>query len=127
MYAPFTNYILEEGNILNSDYQIYSRIDASCGTCIGEINKWNELIPVLKRYNVPIILICSSDDDFELLKYFCETSSIEDFGYPFFLDHENVFYGNNKFMKNDKVDISVMLTPVSVILTPLAESGSKNG
>ena len=32
----------------------------------------------------------------------------------------------NLHHENAKMDISVMLTPVSVILTPLAENGSKN-
>lgn len=88
--------------MLNSEYKIYSRVDASCGTCIGHINAWNELIPDFNRYKVPIILICSSDDNFKLIKYFCNTGKIKDFGYPFFLDQSNEFVKKNKFMATDK-------------------------
>lgn len=102
VYAPFPDCIANGSDMLNSEYQIYSRVDASCGTCIGDINSWNKLIPEFNRYKVPIILICSSDDDFELIKYFCETGAITDFGYPFFLDKNNEFVKNNKFMAIDK-------------------------
>lgn len=102
VYAPFSKYIANESNILNSEFRIYSRVDASCGTCIGDINTWYELIPEFSRYKVPIILICSSDDNFELIKYFCETGAITNFGYPFFLDQNNEFVRNNKFMATDK-------------------------
>ncbi|MFV0505960.1 MAG: hypothetical protein ACK5L5_04510 [Bacteroidales bacterium] len=103
IYAPFTNYLEnDKSDLLNSEYKIYSRIDASCGTCIGHINSWNELVPEFNKHKVPIILICTSDDDFELIKHFYETGEILDFGYPFFLDKKNEFVQSNSFMLNDK-------------------------
>ena len=91
VYSPFSKSLVNKNDILNSKYKIFSRIDASCGTCIQSINSWNELIPEFSQYKVPVILICSSDDNFELIKYFCETREIIDFGYPFFLDKKDEF------------------------------------
>lgn len=42
-YSPFSDYIANEKDILNAEYKIYSKINGSCGTCIGHINAWNEL------------------------------------------------------------------------------------
>lgn len=102
IYIPFPNCLKQKEEMLNTKFQIYSKVDASCGTCIGEINSWNELIHDFSIYNVPIFLICSSDDNFELIKYFCESSLITDFGYPIFFDKKNEFVKENEFMAIDK-------------------------
>lgn len=72
IYYPFSN---SENNkeMLNSELKIYSHINASCGTCIESLNVWSKLIPELNKKGVQVHLICSSDDKFELLKYFFES------------------------------------------------------
>lgn len=129
VYTPFSNYLVDECNIFNSEYQIYSRVDASCGTCIGDINKWNELINEFYKYKVPIILICSSDDNFELIKYLCETGKIKDFKYPLFLDKNNEFVKNNNFMASD-INFETVLTDknrsIIALGSPVYSTGIKD-
>ena len=101
-YSPFSNYVADSVAVVNSEYKIYSKVDASCGTCISRINLWNGLALEFRKYNVPVILICDSDDKFELLKYFCESGKIKKFPYPFFLDKKKEFAKLNKFMVANK-------------------------
>ncbi|HYX08420.1 MAG TPA: hypothetical protein VE912_16945, partial [Bacteroidales bacterium] len=118
----------------NSKYKIYSHINASCPTCVSDILLWDNIISDFEKFKVPVILICESDDNFDLFEYIIETGEIKSFSFPFFLDLKSDFYVQNKFMKESSqfetvltdsnniillLDISVMLTPVSVILTPL--------
>ncbi|QTD38551.1 hypothetical protein JL193_04490 [Polaribacter batillariae] len=116
IYAPFSNYIADSSNIWNSEYRIYSRIDASCGTCIGNIKMWSKLIPEFQKYKVPIILIFHSDDRFELIKYFCESGQIEEFSFPFFFDSENKYAEMNEFMKINKNFETVLTDTNNTIL-----------
>jgi hypothetical protein len=97
-YSPFNNYIADSVYIFNYDYKIYSYINASCGTCILDIELWNNLIPEFRNYKTSIILIIGSEDRFELLKYLCESGEIKTFHYPFILDRKNEFLNLNEFM-----------------------------
>lgn len=97
-YKPFDNYIADSVEIFNSDYKIYTYVNASCGTCIQDIELWNNLIPDFKKHKTSIILILGSQDRFELLKYLCESGEINGFDYPFLLDRENEFINLNEFM-----------------------------
>lgn len=101
LYHPFPNYI-ETKEIRNSELKIYSHIDASCGTCIETLKAWGNLIPEFKRKGIQVILICSSDNRFELLKYYFESKEIENFKHPLFLDHKNNFTEKNNFMLESK-------------------------
>ncbi|MFA9189552.1 hypothetical protein [Flavobacterium magnesitis] len=98
-YIPFSKYIADSSVVLNSDYRIYSKLNASCGTCISNINEWENLIPEFSKYKVPVVLICDSDDRFEMFKYLCETRQVKNFSYPFFLDKKKVFAKKNRFME----------------------------
>ncbi len=101
-YSPFTNYLADSAEVFNSEYRIYSKVNASCGSCITHINLWNKLITEFSKYKVPVILVCNSDDQFELIKYVCETGKLKSFSYPFFLDNRNEFVKTNKFMAKSK-------------------------
>ena len=128
VYSPFKNYIADSTAVLNSDYKIYSKLNASCGSCISHINLWNDLASEFRKYKVPIILICDSDDQFELIHYFCESGKIKDFGYPFFLDKKNEFAKINKFMMTDKNFETVLTDKNNTILlmgNPMASKGIK--
>jgi hypothetical protein len=98
-YAPFPDYISDSAQLSNAKFKIYSHINASCPTCVRDIRLWNNIAIDFEKYKVPVILICESDDDFELFKYILETGEIKKFSYPFFLDVNRVFSKHNKFMK----------------------------
>lgn len=99
IYAPFFNYIADSVQLSNAKYKIYSHINVSCPTCIHDIKLWNNIITDFEKLNVPVILICESDDNYELFKYILETKEIRTFSYPFFFDMKRDFYKQNKFMK----------------------------
>ncbi len=88
--------------IFNSELKIYSHIDASCGTCIESLKTWDRAIPEFNKKNVQVILICTSNNKFELLKYFFESKEIKGFSHPLFLDYKNDFKEKNKFMAESK-------------------------
>ncbi len=102
MYQPFpsSNSIVDSVKIANSSLKIYSLVDGSCATCVGSIKKW---INFTKMTNIPVILmITSSDEQFNLFKYVCEEGEFKNFKYPFFLDLNNEFYSLNRELFADK-------------------------
>jgi len=99
VYSPFPDLVADSATIFNAEYKLFTHINASCGSCITEIKLWENLVTEFDKYKIPIILICESDDRFELLKYLCETGGIEKFSYPFFLDKKNEYIKRNQFME----------------------------
>ncbi|AUC21955.1 MULTISPECIES: hypothetical protein [Polaribacter] len=98
IYAPFSNYLADSLTILNSKYKVFSKINASCGDCVQNIKEWKKLSLEFRKYNIPIILICQSTDDFGLLKYTYNASSDFSLNTHFFLDSNNEFLKLNTFM-----------------------------
>ena len=100
LYDYLNDYKSDSIGIFNSEFKIYSRVNASCELCVDHINQWSELNQELNKYNTSIILMCYSDDNnFKLLKLLCESGEIKKFQYPLFLDMENRFVKLNTFMK----------------------------
>ncbi len=114
VYYPFSNSHNKE--MLNSELKIYSHIDASCGTCIENLQAWNKLIPELNEKDVQVYLICSSDDKFELLKYFFESKEIDNFHHYLFLDYNNQYIKQNGFMLENKNFETVLINDYNEIL-----------
>lgn len=115
LYHPFPNSINYKESV-NSNLKIYSHIDASCGTCVESLKSWNNLIPELNQKNIQVILICSSNNRFELLKYYFESKEIVDFSYPLLLDHKGQFLKQNSFMSKNKNFETVMTNADNKIL-----------
>ena len=99
IYSPFSNYTMDSIEISNAHFKIYSYINASCPTCIEDILLWNNITPCFVKYNIPIILICESKDNFELIKYFHEQGMIKKFSFPLFFDVKGRYLAENKFME----------------------------
>lgn len=100
VYTPFGNYLLDSARLQErSSFKIYSYINGSCPSCIEDITKWRDVVPEFMKFNVPVILIFHSKDNFELIKYLCESKKIEPFPFPFFLDYKEQFYKQNTFLK----------------------------
>lgn len=108
--------------------KIYSSIDASCGTCIESLKIWNQLIPEFNKKNVQVNLICSSDNKFDLLKYFFESKEIKNFTHPLLLDHKNHYLKQNRFMNESKNFETVLTNNENTILligNPIASNKMK--
>lgn len=128
IYSPFSNCIYDSLELSNAKFKIYTKINASCGTCVEKIKIWNSLVPEFNKYKVPIILICESMDEFELLSYMCESKIIKNFSYPFFLDVKNEFSKKNKFMAASKNFETVLTDRNNTILlmgNPMVSKGIK--
>jgi hypothetical protein len=128
MYYPFSDSKIDSLVISNSKYKIYTNIDASCGSCISQIKKWQKFAVELEKIKVPVILIFHSNDKFELLKFLCESNKIEGFPYPFFLDKKNEYEKLNKFVYDHESFKTTMTDTNNKILlfgNPLASKGIK--
>jgi len=101
LYNPFPNSTDNQAS-LNPKLIIYSHIDASCDTCIETLSLWNSIIPEFSKEDVKVVIICSSDNRFELLKYYFESGEITNFSYPLYLDYKDDFIFNNTFMSESK-------------------------
>jgi hypothetical protein len=87
--------------------KIYSHINASCGACIGQIKKWDSYA---KQTKAKVFLILSSEDNFFMFKYLCDSMvDMRSFQHPFFFDTQNKFVSLNPFMKNS-VHFETVLT-----------------
>lgn len=114
-YHPIPN-LINYNKTLNSDLKIYSHIDASCGTCVESLKSWNKLIPEFNQKGIQVILVTSSNNKFELLKYYFESKEIADFPYPLLLDHKEQFLKQNRFMSKTKNFETVMTNANNKIL-----------
>lgn len=102
LYQPFVEEVKDSLSTVESSYKVYARVDVSCGSCLSKIKLWNDLLLELDAFDISLIMICESEDHFELFKYLCETEKIKPTSYPFFLDDKNDFLKKNKFLKNHK-------------------------
>lgn len=93
MFKLKTTSINDSVSIFNSEYKIYSELNVSCGACLMKIDLWDKLISELSQYEIPIILICRSDDNFELIKHLDMSEQIPKFSYPLFFDNYGRLYG----------------------------------
>lgn len=129
VYSPFDNYIMDSLNISLSKFKIYSHINASCPTCIQDIILWDSINTDFNKYKVPIILICDSKDNFELIKYLHETGKIKSFSYPLFFDMKCDFVNQNRFMKESPEFETVLADRENIILligNPIHSRGIKD-
>jgi peroxiredoxin len=101
-YDYLNSYKSDSTSTVNANFKIYSRINASCATCINHIDQWRDLRHKLDKYNTSIILMFHSEDDFEYLKYLCESGEIKKIQFPLFLDNKNKFIKLNTFMQKHK-------------------------
>lgn len=91
VFKPFSNYKKDSLSISKSKFKIYSHINASCGSCIDQVESWNNLSIDFNEYQVPIVLICTTYDNFNLFRYMCDSGKIKGFIYPFFLEKRAVY------------------------------------
>ncbi len=108
-YSSFPNIIADSLEMSFANYKIYTHINVSCSTCIDGIKKWDSLVPQFIRLRTAVFLICSSEDNFELIKNIFESNYLEGFSYPIFLDKKNEFVEKNPFMK-ESVHFETVLT-----------------
>lgn len=98
LYAPFSNdYNIDSLN-KKTELKIFTSINVSCGSCFQKIPEWSDFNEKIKDFNVEIYLICKSDDNFELLKYMCESKNIKPITIPFYFDINNEYLQENSFM-----------------------------
>jgi len=114
LHKPFLN----SNNQFASDtkMKVYSHIDASCGTCIESLKAWNNLIPEFNKQKVKVYLICSSDDRFDLLKYYFESKEIDNFSYNLYFDYNNDYLIKNEFMFESRNFETVLVDENGTIL-----------
>jgi len=98
LYKPFPPYASDSTSIAASEFKLYTRINTSCSSCMEKISQWEDFARNIRDFNVVLILVCESKDNFEFLKYNCESGSIKNFPFPFFLDEKTKYTAENSFM-----------------------------
>ena len=102
VYTPFLKYVSDSVQISDSNFKIYTYINASCSTCIEDISKWREITDEFVKNGAVVCLIFHSDDNYEFIKYLCESGAIRDFPFPFFFDAKDEYLKKNSFVKHSK-------------------------
>ncbi|MDP1762541.1 MAG: hypothetical protein Q8L07_01555 [Sediminibacterium sp.] len=116
-YSPFKNYLLDSNQLAQlPSSKIYAYVNVSCSSCIGDIEKWNELIPVFMQNNVPVMLIFYTKDNFEYIKYLCESGGVKKFPFPFYLDTKNKFSEQNPIFKEYEMKPVVLVDKNNTII-----------
>ena len=84
---------------------ITSYINASCPSCINELNLWAEFQKEIKRRNnsdsTVFIPILFSKDDFIFIQHLFSSGKINAMPFYFLLDEKNRFLERNNFLKNN--------------------------
>ena len=99
IYNPFNENNTNNAATTGSTLKIYTFVDTSCPSCLSNINNWNKIALELRKHQVPIVMICQSEDNFELLKYLCEKKDIAGYPHAFYLDIKDQFFTKNEFLK----------------------------
>lgn len=109
VYAPFKKYFMDSAEIArHSSLKVYSYVNVSCASCIAGIEKWDSVAQVFIKNKIPVILICYSKDNFELIKHLCEIGEVKHFSFPFYLDTQDRFSKTNPFFKEYVMDQTVL-------------------
>ncbi|TWF40413.1 hypothetical protein FHW36_10495 [Chitinophaga polysaccharea] len=76
--------------LMKAPYKLIVDVDFSCPVCIVEVDKWNNFYSdSLKKYQIPIVLLCRSDDKYRYMKYLFKTQKLKYFPFPLLLDINN--------------------------------------
>lgn len=113
----------------NPSYKIYVLIDVSCSTCLLKFKLWDDYYKEIREYNsTQLIPLCSSKDNFELLKYWFENDKIYRINVPVLLDTENEFKILNRDLFEGAEDIAILTDSADNILltgNPLEDKQDK--
>lgn len=115
IYNPFKTKI-DSTEIAKSPLKIYSFIDVSCPSCLSSFKKWKSFVNQKREFNIPVILICQSEDNYELLKYLCEEKDIPELPVPFYFDTKNQFFKKNKFLNAAPNEHTVLVDENNLVL-----------
>ena len=120
----------EDSSNLNNDYffTIISYINASCSSCLAEIDKWNIFSKEISQ-KVRILLIFYSNDNFEYLKSVLESEKLNNSQIEIYFDQENQFLKNNPLFTNHNFENTILMDVNDRILltgNPLHAIETKN-
>jgi hypothetical protein len=116
IYSSVQKCLLKQENFSKGNrLTVYSYINVSCSSCFQYIDKWNENLSFFIRNNVPVIFICYSKDNFELVKYLSENEKIN-FPFPYIFDTNDKFSQQNPLFKQGHPYQTVLVNKNNEIL-----------
>lgn len=114
---PYNPFQRNQATTSKPSFTIVSYLNASCSSCIAEINEWKHFYDSLSgNSNVKIQLVFYSDDNFEYLKFLCESGKIEKFPFLFYFDNEREFANQNPLFLRDDIENTVLLDKLGKVL-----------
>jgi hypothetical protein len=109
-YRPFKIEKTIPSNYLEkADVRLITYIDVSCPSCLSTIENWKIVENKLSPYKIPVLLICQSEDKFEMFKFLCETKKIQNLILPFYLDKTKQFFKKNPFLNHKPNQHTVLI------------------
>lgn len=121
--------ISDSAALMKAPYKLIVDIDFSCPVCIAEVDKWNKFYSdSLKKYQIPVILLCRSDDKYRYMKYLFKTKKLKVFPFPLLLDVNNdVLKLNPKLISTTgKVKAALIDADSKILYTGLPLEGEKD-
>ena len=113
----------------HSSLKIFVVIDVSCPSCVADIDQWRAIVPDFMKYQVPVLLICFSKNNFEYIQYLFENGQVKPFPFPLYLDISRQLHALNPFILEGIAHQAVLTDEKNVVLTtgsPLLDEETKN-
>jgi hypothetical protein len=117
-FSPFKDSLYMDSAQLakHTSFRVYTIVNVSCSSCIPDIDKWNRLTAEFMKYDVPVILVCITKDNFEYVKFLFENGKVRKFPFPVFLDLKGRFYQKNDFFHREVYGQAVLVDKSNTIV-----------
>jgi len=109
IFNPYLPNIPDSSLFSGSKTKIYTLVNASCSTCLLQLKEWDDFeTNINKQKEVQVIVVCESDDNFQLIKYLFESKKIGYIQLPLVLDLDNKFISLNASLLSREGDLTVL-------------------
>jgi len=109
IFNPYLPSIPDSSLFSGSKTKIYTLVNASCSTCLLQLKEWDDFeTNINKQKDVQVIVVCESDDNFQLIKYLFESKKIGYIQLPLVLDLDNKFISLNASLLSSEGDLTVL-------------------
>jgi hypothetical protein len=117
IFNPYLPNIPDSTLFSGSKTKIYTLVNASCSTCLLHLKEWDDFeTNINKLKDVQVIVVCESDDNFQLLKYLFESKKMDKILLPIVLDLDNKFISLNVSLLSREGDLTVLTNSNNKIL-----------
>ena len=129
IFNPYLPKLPDSSLLSGSKTKIYTLVNASCSTCLLQLKEWDDFeTNINKQKDVQVIVVCESDDNFQLIKYLFESKKMDKIHLPLVLDLDNKFISFNASLLSSEDDLTVLTDSNNKILlsgNPIKDKNDK--